>query len=145
MTAEKSTVWLVAEDSEDDFLLLQRAFRKVAPKAKLFWVKDGVEAQSYLRGDDRFTDRAAFPLPTVTLADIKMPKCTGLELLAWIRRRPELHAMPLIVFSSSAQPSDVAEAYQLQANWYLSKPSTLDQLVETLRRLFEHSRLDWAA
>ena len=145
MNEVKSTVWLVAEDSEDDFLLLERAFRKVAPQARLFWVRDGAEAQSYLRGEDRFTNRAAYPLPDVTLADLKMPKCTGLELLAWIRNDPELRAMPLIMFSSSDQPSDVAQAYHLQANWYLRKPSTLDQLVETLRRLFEPSRLDWAA
>ncbi len=145
MSAQKAMVWLVADDSEDDFLLFRRAFHKVAPEAKLFWVRDGAEARKYLQGQDEYGDRISFPIPAVTLADVKMPVCSGLELLAWIRQQPELRALPVIVFSSSAQRSDINLAYELQANWYLTKPATLEELIQILSRLFEHARLDWAA
>jgi CheY-like chemotaxis protein len=138
-----STTWLIAEDNEDDYILLRRAFRKVAPQTKLQWVKDGVEARSYLSGEAPFEDRTVFPLPSVILADLKMPRCNGFELLKWTRTRPDLKSLRFIVFSSSDQPSDVALAYQLGANWYLTKPVELEQLVEMLARLFEHVRLDW--
>jgi CheY-like chemotaxis protein len=142
MSESHSVVWLLAEDNEDEFILLQRGFRRVAPDAKLLWVKDGSQAKDYLAGEPPFQDRSAYPVPAVVLADLKMPRCNGIELLRWVRQHAEFRNLPFVVFSSSDQPSDVAAAYQNGANWYLTKPSTLDQLTELLRRLYEQFRLE---
>jgi CheY-like chemotaxis protein len=135
-----SVVWLLAEDSEDEFLLLRRVFRRVAPDATLLWVRDGAQAKACLLGEPPFNDRNDFPIPAVVLADLKMPRCNGLELLQWIKERPEFRALPVVIFSSSDQPSDVDSAYRLGANWYIRKPSSMDQLTEMLGRLCEQFR-----
>lgn len=132
--------WLVAEDDENDFLLLRRAFARAAPQTKLQWVKDGLEAKKYLLGEAPFDDRNAYPLPSIILTDLKMPRCSGLELLAWLKTQPQLQYALLIVFTSSNVPSDQAAASALGAHLYFTKPATSDQLVEMLRRMLQQSQ-----
>lgn len=135
MRPHETQVWLLVEDDENDFMLLRRALAKVDPAARLHWVKDGAEAKEYLTGGNAYQDREAHPLPSIVLSDLKMPRCTGLELVQWLRHEAGLRTLPFIVLSASDQPSDVGSAYQDGANWYLAKPSTFEGLVEMLRRL----------
>ncbi|MHC1763168.1 MAG: response regulator [Verrucomicrobiia bacterium] len=130
-----TVTWLVAEDDENDFILLKRAFSRAAPHTRLQWVKDGLEAKKYLLGESPFEDRSAFPLPSIILTDLKMPRCSGLELLAWLKTQPQIQPALLIVFTSSNVPSDEAAASALGAHLYFTKPATSDQLVEMLRRM----------
>jgi CheY-like chemotaxis protein len=130
-------VWLLVEDDENDFILFSRALTRAEPEAKVQWVQDGGEAKEYLLGERHFADRVKFPLPAVVVSDLKMPRCSGLELVQWIRHQESLRTLPFIMFSASDQQADVALAYQDGANWYLAKPSTFEALVEMLRRLKE--------
>jgi len=138
MSSPGPRIWLLVEDDENDFILLKRALHRADPSADLRWVRDGAEAMDYLVGEHRFADRTAYPLPSVILSDLKMPRCSGLELVKWVRERPHLRPVPFIMFSSSDQPGDVALAYEDGANWYLAKPPTFDDLVEMLTRLTEN-------
>lgn len=138
MSLPEPRVWLLVEDDENDFILLKRALQRADPTAKLRWVKDGNEAKEYLLGQNQYHDRSVFPVPSVVLSDLKMPRCSGLELVQWVRQQPAFRPLPFIMFSASDQPADVGLAYQDGANWYLAKPSTFDTLVEMLRRLGEN-------
>ena len=138
MSLPGSRIWLLVEDDENDFILLKRALQRADPTAELCWVRDGAEAMEYLSGEKVFADRVAHPLPSVILSDLKMPRCSGLELVKWVRERSHLRLLPFIMFSSSDQPGDVALAYEDGANWYLAKPATFDDLVEMLSRLTEN-------
>lgn len=131
--------WLVAEDDENDFLLLKRAFNRAAPHTRLQWVKDGLEAKKYLLGEAPFDDRSAFPLPSIILTDLKMPRCSGLELLAWLKTQPHIQPALVIVFTSSNVPSDEAAASALGAHLYFTKPATSDELLEMLRRMLSQT------
>ena len=128
MALAQHRIWLLVED-DNDYLLLGRAMLRSDPTAQLFWVKDGAEAKDYLLGRERFADRAAHPMPDVVLSDLKMPRCSGLELVQWVRQQPCFRTLPFIMFSSSDQAADVGLAYQDGANWYLAKPSTFQELV----------------
>jgi len=75
----------LAEDREDDILLIRRAFEKAGILNPLFIVRDGEKAMSYLEGKDRFSNREQFPLPGLLLLDLKMPKVDGFEVLSWLR------------------------------------------------------------
>jgi len=62
-----------------------------------------------------------------------LPKKSGLEVLAWVRRQPELKRLPVVMLTSSSQPEDINHAYDLAANSYLVKPANFEQLIELAR------------
>jgi len=119
---------LYVEDEETDVLLLQHALAKAGIRNPLQTVKDGKLAKDYLAGDGPFADRKLHPLPGLVLLDLNLPYWSGLEVLEWIRQQPHLRRVPVIIFSSSSRPDDIAQAYDAGANAYVVKPNALSEL-----------------
>ena len=126
---------LVVEDEPNDVLLLQRAFKKAALTHPVQIVGDGEAAVDYLAGHNAFADRERYPLPTLMLLDLKLPRKSGLEVLAWVRAQPGLRRLPVVVLTSSKEPPDVTRAYDLGVNSYLVKPAAFDTLLEMIKAL----------
>lgn len=126
---------LIAEDNPDDALLLRRALARAGIKARLKFVADGEEMLFYLQGDGAYSDRNIHPLPSAIIMDLKMPRKTGLEVLAWLSSHPEVAVVPTVILSSSNMPDDVRQAYRLGANTYFVKPTSFDELVATMENL----------
>ena len=131
----KKTV-LLAEDNKDDLLLMTHAWRKTTDDP-LQTVKNGQEAIDYLSGEGRFADRAKYPVPCLIILDLKMPRRTGLEVLEWMRAHAMYRTIPVIVFTSSAQPDDIDRAYRLGANAFVVKPASVQKRTEFARLLKE--------
>jgi CheY-like chemotaxis protein len=129
---------LLVEDDENDATLLRMAFEKNSIANPVQWVKDGLEAVSYLNGDGIYADRAKYPFPEVLLLDLKMPRMTGLELLKWISEHPEFKVIPTIIMTSSRQELDIESAYKLGANTYMTKPIAFDQLAQMVKLTHEY-------
>ncbi|HID74249.1 MAG TPA: response regulator [Thermoplasmata archaeon] len=134
MNAENYTILLV-EDDPNDVLLIKRAFRKADLANPIQVVEDGERALDYLAGKGEFADRERYPHPVLVLLDLKLPKSSGFEVLAWIRRHPGMKRLPVIVLTSSQEISDINRAYELGANSYLVKPVNFDALLEMVRAL----------
>lgn len=126
---------LQVEDEEADIFLLQRVFSKAGITSSVQVVTDGQMALDYLSGATPYTDRVKHPLPCLVLLDLKLPKISGLEVLAWIRQQPPLRGLVVVVFSSSSQPADIELAYQLGTNSYIQKPSSMEQTLEVAQLL----------
>jgi CheY-like chemotaxis protein len=112
---------LLAEDNEDDVILIERAFRKAKIMAPLMAVRDGEEAICYLSGLGRFGDRTQFPFPDLFLLDLRLPMRDGFEVLRWIQTKPELKKLPVIVLTQSDRIKDANQAYRLGAYSFLVK------------------------
>jgi CheY-like chemotaxis protein len=131
----ESTAILVADDTDDDVVLLQRAFAKAKLAPPRHVVDNGDTAIAYLAGQGPYADRTLFPLPALLLLDLKLPRRSGLEVLAWLRQQPGLMRLPVIVMTTSAQPTDVDRAYDLGANAFVVKPAPFDDLVVLVHAL----------
>ena len=121
---------LLAEDREDDVVLIRRAFARANFLNPLMVVKDGEEAIGYLKGETPYQDRARYPLPGLLLLDLKMPRKDGFEVLRWIRQQPNFDALRILVLTSSQASEDISLAYQLGANSFLVKPSDFNDFVQ---------------
>ena len=128
---------LLAEDEEDDVFLMQRALAKQGTSVRMEVVNDGDEVLRYLSGDGCYADRSTFPLPTLLLLDIKMPRKTGLEVLEWLKGRAGLEDIPAVILTSSLVGADIERARALGAKGYLVK----EVRSEGLRRLFSEPEL----
>ena len=121
---------LLVEDNPDDVFFMQRACKSVGLQNPLHVAEDGSEAIDYLAGAGQFADRTKYPLPCVTLLDLKLPGKSGLDVLGWIQGREEFTTRVVIVLTTSREPRDIQEAYRLGANAYLVKPTSPTQLAE---------------
>jgi CheY-like chemotaxis protein len=125
---------LVAEDDANDAFLIERAFAKLSPRIPLHFVHDGQEAIDYLAQNHS----SAHSIPTMMLVDLKLPRRSGFDVIAWVRGRPGLRRLPIVVLSSSSLAEDVNRAYDFGANSYLVKPSSLSDFEELVRRLEQY-------
>jgi CheY-like chemotaxis protein len=112
---------LLAEDNEDDIVLIQYAFRKANILAPLMIARDGEEAVCYLSNAGCFSDTTQFPIPALFIMDLKLPIRDGFEVLRWIQTQPHLKNLPVIVLTQSDRIKDANLAYQLGAHSFLVK------------------------
>lgn len=131
MSKQPPTV-LVVEDDPTDTLMIRRAFAKAAVHAQLQMVDHGEAAVDYLAGAGQFADRNRFPLPVMMLLDLKLPRLSGLEVLAWLRQQPGLKRLPVVVLTSSRETHDLKGAYECGVNSYLLKPVTFQALLDII-------------
>jgi CheY-like chemotaxis protein len=126
---------LLVEDSRHDILLAERACARAKVKAPLQIVMDGELAIRYLSGDEPFNDRERYPLPSLVLLDLNLPRRNGHEILTWLRQRPELakETLPVVILSTSDEVQDREMAARAGASRYLVKPLYPEILEEILR------------
>ena len=120
---------LLIEDDPSDVRLIQRAFNKLDQPVPMIRLTNGDEAVDYLAGKPPYENRAVYPMPSLVLLDIKLPRRSGFEVLEWIRRqRSALRRLPVVMLTSSLHSADINRAYDLGANSYLAKPETAARL-----------------
>src|SRR5205814_6227935 len=125
---------LQVEDDPNDVFFLQHAMKKAGVANPVQVASDGQQAIDYLKGAGRFADREKFPVPCLVLLDLKLPYVMGLDVLRWIRKQPGT-AVPVVMLSASAEDADIATAYRLGANAFLTKPSEASKLVEMAKAI----------
>jgi DNA-binding response OmpR family regulator len=126
---------LLVENDNNDALLVRRALRDAAVLDEVIHLPDGEDAIAYLNGDVPYSDRDQYPLPILVLLDLKMPKLTGFDVLAWLQTHSELGTtIPVIVLTGSHDPDDPLKAKSLGAVGYEVKPIAFSELVNIARR-----------
>jgi CheY-like chemotaxis protein len=112
---------LLVEDNPNDVELTLAAFEEHHLANEVVVARDGADALDYLFRRGSFADRLAGN-PAVVLLDLKLPKVNGLEVLEAVRGEPALHAVPIVVLTSSREEPDLARCYELGVNAYVVKP-----------------------
>jgi len=133
---EKQTILLV-DDSENDICLVRIAFKNAQITNPIQESHNGDEAIAYLQGEPPFDDRSKFPLPALMLLDLNMPTRNGFEVLEWLRLQPGLKRITVIILTASLREEDVDRAFDLGANSFLVKPSSIERLTSISRSLRE--------
>jgi len=128
-------VILVVDDSDDDQMLIRRAFAKAKVLNPLVAVGSGEEALAYLSGTGKYIGREDYPLPALILLDLKMRGMDGFDVLRWIRSQPGLQNLRIVVLTSSNDIRDANLAYQLGANSFLVKPVDFERFAQLSQAL----------
>jgi CheY-like chemotaxis protein len=111
---------LVVDDDEADLALIREALDAHRVPSQVHIARDGVEALQYLRGG------VPAGRPDMILLDLNMPRMDGREVLTAVKQDPGLADIPIVVFTTSGQPGDIAASYSRHANAYVTKPLDLD-------------------
>ena len=123
---------LLVEDNPGDVRLTREVLREGRIRNTLNVVGDGVEALDFLHRRGAYSD--AHPQDLILL-DLNLPKMNGQEVLAEIKKDPDLKSIPVVVLTTSSAEQDVLSAYDLHANCYITKPVDLDQFVRVVQSI----------
>lgn len=122
---------LVADDDTDDQFMLKEAFSSLNFDKEIRTVENGEELLDYLSRKGKYVDES-LPLPKLILLDLNMPKIDGRQCLRLIKENPDYCKIPIIIFSTSNNPEDISQSYELGANSYIIKPYSYNELVEII-------------
>jgi CheY-like chemotaxis protein len=112
--------------------MTREAFDFYKIRNPLHVVTDGEQALQFVRRTGPFTDA---PRPGLILLDVNLPRVTGLEVLAELKRDPDLLRIPVVILTTSQAEEDILRSYQLHANAYVSKPVDFEQFITAIRQI----------
>lgn len=74
--------------------------------------------------------------PDLIVIDVNMPEISGLDMIEFLRRRPESKELPIIMLSSEADEATIDKAMALGADTYILKPATVEELEKAMATAF---------
>lgn len=126
---------LIADDDEEDRMLVEEAMEESCLANPLRFVENGEEVMDYLHHRGAFKDKNKYPRPGLILLDLNMPKKDGREVLAEIKADGNLRKIPIVVLTTSKAEEDILRTYDLGVNSYITKPVTFAGLVDIIQNL----------
>jgi two-component system, response regulator len=126
---------LLVQDSPLEVELTLRPLRELDPSIHIEVARDGEEALDFLLGRGAFRHRLSTPLPRLVLLDLKLPKLDGIDVLRGLRGNSRTCMTPVVVLTSSTEPRQLAQCYQLGANSCIQKPVRYDEFCITIQTL----------
>ncbi len=132
---ETNVTILMADDDEDDRMLVREALAESQLPIELYIVSNGEDLMDYLYHRGRYASNSGQPHPGLILLDLNMPKKDGFEALKEIRNDPQLRPIPVVMLSTSSTEEDIYYTYYLGANSFIIKPVTFASLVEVMTTL----------
>jgi CheY-like chemotaxis protein len=124
---------LLVEDNPLEVELTIRPLHELDSGSHIEVVRDGEEALDFLFGRGAFRHRSGALPPRLILLGLKLPKLDGLEVLRAIRTNTRTSTAPVVVLTSTDDPRELAQCYQLGANSCVQKPVRTDALRDILQ------------
>lgn len=129
---------LLVEDNPNDVELALYVFRRNGIADRVRVVGDGEEALEFLQCRGNFAGRFRSEGPAIVLLDLKLPRVDGFQFLQRMRSDERLRTIPVIILSTSNEPSDIIRSYALGANSYIVKPVEFERFVDAVRNIVRY-------
>lgn len=123
---------LLVDDNPADANLTSEVLATSERAFHVSTVEDGEQALEFLHHAGKFVDASR---PDLIILDLNLPRKDGRAVLAEVKADPELNEVPVVVFTTSHSPRDIARCYELGANSYVSKPGNLGQFFSAVRSI----------
>ncbi|WP_247235643.1 response regulator [Telluribacter sp. SYSU D00476] len=124
----RNSVCLFIDDDAEEHEIFTIAMIRLNPFLNCVTVKSGTHAVEKLQNDVNFT-------PDYIFLDLNMPGMDGKQCLAHLKKIDRLERVPIIIFSTSSNETDVKETMKLGSHGYVVKPDTISELVGTLGQI----------
>lgn len=126
---------VMVDDDPADVHALRHAFKSIGADIAFRAVDSGAELLQLM---DTAKAKSDSDQPDLVFLDINMPGLNGFETLEKLRRRDDSRQIPVLIYSTSHDPGEVARAYELGANSYIVKPNSLVGLKQLAQRTSEY-------
>jgi len=119
---------LLVDDDVDDQMYFRDAVSEVSPSLQCEIANNGSEALQQI---------AVPPPPDLIFMDLNMPVMNGYECLVTLRKMEQYKDIPIIIFTTSNNSHDIAQAKRLGAALYFTKPADFKMLCNKLDRILD--------
>lgn len=119
---------IVVEDSDEDFYALRRALLKADVKNPILRFSRGEEALVHL-------NVGGLDAPAFVILDLNLPGLDGREVLSSLKSDEGLRSIPVVVLTTSDNPTDIESCYRSGANSYHLKVIDFSEFLETVRAI----------
>lgn len=123
---------LLVEDNPGDADLTREMLETCKHAIEITLAIDGEEAVDYLMKHGR---HSAAETPNLILLDLNLPRRSGAQVLAEVKKHPQLRTIPVVVLTSSDAEKDIAQCYQLGVNSYVTKPGDLSAYISNVESI----------
>lgn len=123
MTEAKQKTIIVVEDEQDAAEMFAEMMR--VNGFRVLKAHGSAQAMTLIAGER----------PAAVILDIMMPDISGLEVLHYMRREPELSGVPVVVVSAKSMPTDIQTGLEAGASVYLTKPVGYADLKEAVEKV----------
>lgn len=117
----------LVDDDMDDQEIFKSALAKVDEDLALLTATNGYDALQVLS--------SATKLPDYIFVDLNMPRMSGLQFLKEIKNNNTLKNIPVIIYTTSSNPNDIAKTRELGADDFITKPARFSDLCRLLQSL----------
>jgi CheY-like chemotaxis protein len=138
MTTKQFDSLLIAEDSDEDFEVLQLLMQQMEVQNPIYRCTNGDKVLDFLYQDGDYNNAEFAPRPSVILLDLNLPGTDGRDVLEQLKQDQKFKEIPIVVFTTSSNPKDVEFCYQKGANGYLIKPVDSDALEKTVQAFVDY-------
>ena len=121
---------LLIDDDQDDHEFFLEAIQEIDSSITCTAFFDGEQALGQLRNNGS-------EAPDLIILDTNMPKLNGKQILAELKRIPNLKEVPVVMYSTFFSDRDNIELTNLGAMHYLSKPSKFEEFRSSLKEILE--------
>lgn len=115
----------LAEDNEDNYLIVKSNLKKLQEPVELLWAQDGEIAIEMLEDIDDID---------IFLIDIEMPKMGGLELMEWIREQDRFTNKPAVAVTASVFAEMKKVYIDKGFDFILEKPFLRKEFLEIIQK-----------
>ena len=73
--------------------------------------------------------------PELLILDIMLPEMNGFEILRELRKKDQTKNMKVLILTSKGREKDLKAGFELNANEYMTKPFSVEELLMRIKRL----------
>ena len=134
MTSHQPITILLVEDDPGHAVLIEKNLRRAGISNDIVTVNDGQSAVDVLlKRDSSPGDAHAYPL--LVLLDLNLPVLDGYQVLKIIKQDERTKRIPVIILTTTDNPSEVAKCYELGCNAYVTKPVEYEAFCRAIQNL----------
>lgn len=130
---------LLVDDNPDDCEIIKEAWDEIPVGRELRLVHDGTDLLDYLYRRESFSSRESSPRPSLILLDLNMPRMSGEEALAEIKKDSRLATIPIVVLTTSKASRDIEQTAGRRVNGYIQKPNSFQGYLQ----MFINLKKNW--
>jgi CheY-like chemotaxis protein len=135
MAKNRAIEVLLSDDDDGHAELIKETLRDSGLTYRVTRFSDGIEFWKFLSGENVSGNRINPDKSYIIILDVNIPKMDGIELLEFVKKDPNLCRIPVIILTTTDDPSEVEKCYRHGCSFYIIKPIDFAQFAETLHRL----------